>query len=125
MNFLLKTKLSEILQENLNREFNISKSLFDISKNIGYFFIPKNEINNNFKRLLNEKLFILIKGNVTLNKYSHKIFEFTIEEFLNYLNNMKKSDYYLYKEILKIHKTFEILNLDNYEKYSNFFLQKN
>jgi hypothetical protein len=126
MNFLLKTKLKEILEENLNREFNISISLFDISKNIEHYYIPKTIINNtnNFIKLLNEKLIIIIKGNITLNKYSHKISEFTIEEFLKYLNNIKKTEYYLYKEILKFHKTFEILNLDNYEKYRNFFLQK-
>ena len=66
MNYLLKTKLKEILKENLFNDFNVSLSLFNISKNIENQFSLKSEIIQNISGLIENKYLILLQGNFSI-----------------------------------------------------------
>jgi len=125
MNFLIKTKLKEILKENLITDFNVSVSLFNISKNIEYQILKKNEIIHNIIEYVENKYYVVLQGKFSILSLEEKLQDFKFEEFFKYLTEFKtKNQDYIISYIQKINENYSVFDFFNPEKYKEYFFIK-
>ncbi len=122
MNFLLKTKLKEILKDNLINDLNISLSLFHISKNIEYQYFQKRNVINEISNFIDDKYFVVIQGSITIFCLEEKIQDFLLEEFFKYLKEIReKNQEFLIPYIEALNKNFSVFDFSNPDKYKHYF----